>query len=238
LPLNPALLLELDTVLFINDCQLFKSLAKLADHVHFMTLQALQTQPQITSLILNIVNCKIGMTIDKEKMHNQISIMYVHAQNMQKSVLEKNRYADLSTRVHPRSGLEQPRCAAGQSRTMAACCQRSWNNILAGIFLPVLKLFQSWNNIPRLSTDDGIMVFQLFQEASTRLFQYRGIFQRYSSLKKCPESSQLNALKNYRCELHRDHPNLAPCSKSCPEFNRQAGMGNTLRVNSVIFITN
>jgi hypothetical protein len=46
------------------------------------------------------------------KTHNQISIMHFHAQNMQKCVLERNSYAKLSTKVHARSCLEQPRYAA------------------------------------------------------------------------------------------------------------------------------
>jgi hypothetical protein len=70
---------------------------------------ALQTQPQITSLIPNPANCKIGMAVDKKKMHNQISIMHFHAQNMQKFVLRKSGHANLSTEVHARSGLEQSR---------------------------------------------------------------------------------------------------------------------------------
>jgi hypothetical protein len=102
------------------------------------------------------------MTVDEKKMHNQISLMQIHAQNMQKFVLEKSRYAKLSTKVHARSGLEQPRHGLGNNRTAA---KKSWNN-LSGIFLPVLKLFQSWNIIPCLSVMDGIMVFQLFQAAS------------------------------------------------------------------------
>jgi hypothetical protein len=94
-------------------------------------------------------------------LHNQISIMHIHAQNMQKFVLEKNSYAELSTVVHARSGLEQPR----QDQDIPCSCTRWWNN-LAGIFLPVLELFHSWNIIPSLSTNSGIMVFQLFQAAS------------------------------------------------------------------------
>jgi hypothetical protein len=58
------------------------------------------------------------------------------------------------------------------SCAMHTVCQyapiKLWNNILYGIFLTVLKLFVSWNIIPCLSTNDGIMVFQLFQAASTK----------------------------------------------------------------------
>jgi large subunit ribosomal protein L39e len=45
----------------------------------------------------------------------------------------------------------------------------AWNN-LTGIFPPVLKLFQYWNIIPSLSVKYGIMVFQLFYGASTKVF--------------------------------------------------------------------
>jgi hypothetical protein len=83
---------------------------------------------------------------------------------MQKFVLKKSGYAELSTEVHPRSGLEQPTQVLGRDRIDI---KKSWNNFLRGIFLTVLKLFQSWNIIPHLSTNDGIMVFQLFQAAST-----------------------------------------------------------------------
>ena len=84
-----------------------------------------QTQPQITSLIPNLANCKIGMAAADKKMHNQISIMQIHPQNMQKFVLEKSGYANLSTEVHPKLGLDRARCAAEQSWTTACCsCQR------------------------------------------------------------------------------------------------------------------
>jgi hypothetical protein len=108
------------------------------------------------------------------KMHNQISIMHFHARNMHFFTFEKSGYAKLSTEVHPRSGLGQPRNAAGQSRTTIACRnqQRSWNNFLSGIFLTVLKLFQSWNIIPHLSTNNGISIFQLFHSTSTRREYY------------------------------------------------------------------
>jgi hypothetical protein len=107
----------------------------------------------------------IGMTVDEKKMHNQISFMQIHAQNMQKSVLEKSRYAELSMAVQPRISLERPR----QSQDMPWSHQRWWNNFVRGIFLTVLKLFHSWNIIPMLSVKDGIMVFQLFHGTSTRL---------------------------------------------------------------------
>jgi hypothetical protein len=103
-----------------------------------------QTQPQTTSLIPNPANGNIGMTAANRKMHKQISIMQIHAQNMQKFVLEKNRYADLSTEVQPRSGLEQPR----PCKMHPAAIKDDRNNFLRGIFLTVLKLFVSWNNIP------------------------------------------------------------------------------------------
>jgi hypothetical protein len=95
------------------------------------------------------------MAAAKNKMHDQISVMQIHAQNMQKSVLEKSGYAELSTEVQPRSGLEQPR----QTQDMPWSFQKSWNNFVRGIFLTVLKLFQSWNIIPSLSTNCGISVF-------------------------------------------------------------------------------
>ena len=92
---------------------------------------------------------------------------------------EKNRYAKLSTEAHARLGLEQPRYAAGQSRTMAACrsCQRSWNNFLLGIFHFVLKLFQKveyYSKPEHSGWNIGIPA------ASTWVFQYRRIFQGYS----------------------------------------------------------
>jgi hypothetical protein len=110
------------------------------------------------------------MTAADKNMHNQISIMHFHAQLMQKFVFEKSGYAKLSTKVHPRLGLEQPRCVAGQSRTTIACRnqQRPWNNFLVGIFHFVLKIFQSveyyskpergwWNiGIPAASVESGI----------------------------------------------------------------------------------
>jgi hypothetical protein len=97
-----------------------------------------QTQPQTTSLIPNLTNLAVGMAAADTKVHNRFSIMQIHAQNMQKSVLEKSGYAELSTEVHPRSGLEQTR----QCPDTPWSCQRQWNNFLYGIFLTVLKLFQ------------------------------------------------------------------------------------------------
>jgi hypothetical protein len=108
------------------------------------------------------------MAFDKEKMHNRFSIMQIHAQNMH-FVLEKSGYAKLSTEVHARSGLEQPRQALGRD---SIDIKKLWNNFLRGIFLAVLKLFQSGNIIPHPSTNDGISIFQLFQAASTRLEYY------------------------------------------------------------------
>jgi hypothetical protein len=35
-------------------------------------------------------------------LHNHFPVMQIHAQNMQKSVLEKNGYAELRTEVQPR----------------------------------------------------------------------------------------------------------------------------------------
>ena len=52
--------------------------------------------------------CKLTL-LPVKKMHNHFSIMHFHAQNMQKIVLEKSGYAKLSTEVHRRSGLGQPR---------------------------------------------------------------------------------------------------------------------------------
>ena len=49
------------------------------------------------------------MAVADRKMHNRFSFMQIHAQNMQKSVLEKNRYANLSTEAQPRSALERRR---------------------------------------------------------------------------------------------------------------------------------
>src|SRR5581483_5947414 len=46
-----------------------------------------------------------------------------------------------------------------------------WNNFSSEIFLPLLKLFQSWNIIPCLSVKSGIVAFQLFHAASRRLFK-------------------------------------------------------------------
>jgi hypothetical protein len=123
----------------------------------------------------------IGMAAANRKMHNRFPVMQIHAQFMQKSVLEKSCYGDLSTAVHPRSGLDRARYATEQSRTTAASCsyQRRWNNFILGIFLYVLKLFQSWNIIPHLSVKDGISIFQLFHSTSTRLEYYSRIFHTY-----------------------------------------------------------
>jgi hypothetical protein len=107
-------------------------------------IQTVQTQPLTTSLILNATNFAVGMAAADRKMHNRFSIMQIHAQNMH-FVLEKSGYAKLSTQIHPRSGLEQPR--QGLDNHMTAI-KKSRNNFLFGIFLTVLKLFQSWNIIP------------------------------------------------------------------------------------------
>jgi hypothetical protein len=42
-------------------------------------------------------------------MHNQISVMQIHAQNMQKFVLEKSRYAEFVLTVSRTMGLESVR---------------------------------------------------------------------------------------------------------------------------------
>jgi hypothetical protein len=142
-------------------------------------MNACTNSTPITSLIPNPANGNIGMTAANRKMHKQISIMHIHAQFMQKFVLEKSGYADLSTGVQSRMGLDRARCAAEHSRTTVHCSQKSWNNFVRGIFLTVLKLFQSWNIIPRLSTNYGISIFQLFHSTSTRLEYYSRIFHAY-----------------------------------------------------------
>jgi hypothetical protein len=65
-------------------------------------------------------------------LHNQISIMHIHAQNMQKFVLEKSSYAKLSTEVHARSGLEQPRQGLDNDMTAA---KKPWNKFPAPEYL-------------------------------------------------------------------------------------------------------
>ena len=57
------------------------------------------------------------MTAAEKKMHNHFSIMHFHAQIMHFFVLEKNRYAKLSTEVHAGLGLEHPRQGLGNDRT-------------------------------------------------------------------------------------------------------------------------
>jgi hypothetical protein len=81
--------------------------------------------------------------------------------------------------MYARSGYAKMHAQFLELCKIYACrsCQRSWNNFLAGIFLTVLKLFQNWNIIPYLSTNGGIMVFQLFQAASTRLEYYSKVIQ-------------------------------------------------------------
>jgi hypothetical protein len=110
------------------------------------------------------------MAAADRKMHNHFSIMHFHAQNMHFFVLEKSGYAKLSTEVHARSGLEQPRQGLDNHRT---AIKKSRNNFLFGIFHFVFKLFQSWNIIPHLSVDSGISIFQLFEykHAAIPLFQ-------------------------------------------------------------------
>jgi hypothetical protein len=48
----------------------------------------------------------IGMAVADRKMHNRFSFMQIHAQNMQKSVLEKSGYAKSTLTVPRTMGLE------------------------------------------------------------------------------------------------------------------------------------
>jgi hypothetical protein len=69
------------------------------------------------------------MTAAGKKMHNQISIMHFHSQNMQKFVFEKNDYAKLSTEVHPTMGLEQSRQSLDKGR-MLVCPKAPGDDVL------------------------------------------------------------------------------------------------------------
>jgi heme/copper-type cytochrome/quinol oxidase subunit 4 len=67
---------------------------------------AVQTKPQITSLIPNSAFLNIGMTAANQILHNLFCFMHFHAQNMQKSVLEKSGYAGFVLTVPRTMGLE------------------------------------------------------------------------------------------------------------------------------------
>jgi hypothetical protein len=130
-----------------------------------VSIEASQTQPQITSLILNPAASMIGMTAADKKMHNHFFFYAlpdsfyakIHAQFLPLCRICAQRFSYYGARTGPDTPLNY---------------QRSWNNFLIRVFMTVLKLFVSWNIIPHLSTNYGISIFQLFHSTSTRREYY------------------------------------------------------------------